>query len=47
VSGALVNGAFSTRLPNLPRGTWTIYAYYGGDGNYLPGFSNSVTLVVF
>jgi subtilisin family serine protease len=47
VSGKLVNGTFGTRLPNLPRGTWTIYAYYGGDANYLGGNSNSVRLVVF
>src|SRR5262249_36209133 len=47
VSGTLVNGSFGTRLPNLPRGTWTIYAFYGGDGNYLAGASNTVTLVVF
>jgi subtilisin family serine protease len=44
--GTTANGSFRVRLPNLPRGTWTIYSRYGGDNNYLGAVSNSVVLTV-
>jgi hypothetical protein len=44
--GTTTNGSLTIRLPNLPRGTWTIYSHYLGDNNYTAAFSNSVVLTV-
>jgi subtilisin family serine protease len=44
--GTTTNGTLTLRLPNLPRGTWTIYSHYLGDNNYTGAFSNSVVLTV-
>src|SRR5262249_14686205 len=36
------NGNFFSMLPNLPRGRWSLYAFYGGDVNYTSGSSGAV-----
>ncbi len=46
VNGTLVNAKATLRLPNLPRGKYTIYVFYPGDANYLSGYSNKVTLTI-
>jgi hypothetical protein len=46
VKGNISNGTLTLRLPNFPRGKWTIYAHYIGDNNYFGAYSNSVVLTV-
>jgi hypothetical protein len=38
------NGTVTARLPNLTRGTWTIYSQYSGNDHYFGAYSNSVVL---
>lgn len=46
--GTAVNGKAVIKLPaSLARGTYTVYAKYAGDVNYLAGISGTVTLIVF
>jgi subtilisin family serine protease len=46
VDGRLVNGKAVLRLPPLGRGRYDVYVLYPGDSDYLPSYSNHITLTV-